>query len=377
MRRLLPLVLLVLIPAPSAALADGCPPATCLMTSSVSPGSRLLVVRPMGPRGSLTAIDLLTGARRFSLPNGLLSADGGTYASSAPVNAKRTTIGRYNARTGKLQAGLSLQGVWEVAGLTADGRRVALARHGRRETLIGVADRRLRIRKTLRGAFDVEALSPNGRRVFLVHWRKNGYRLEQLDLASNTLKPTLLDEPDEKMSGAPMTAVATRDGGWLLTLYLKADGSSFVHALNLRTGVAHCVDLPLKGDFVTVGSTALTLSPDERRLYLASPLLGRVTTVDLGRLRMIRTVRFRAIKSTPEPSPGPSGAVSANGRMLAFTEDNTVWLYDTAFGVLHRPMRTRSTISGIGFAPGGRQLLAIASTGRVLAVDAATGKRMR
>jgi hypothetical protein len=200
--------------------------------------------------------------------------------------------------------------------------------------------------------------------------------LEQLDLASRTLSSTRLDEPDEKMSGSPVTAVATRDGHWLLTLYQKADGSTFVHALDLRSGIAHCIDLPLTGDFVTVGSTTLTLSPDQLRLYLASPTLGRVMTVDLRALSMTRVVRLRPIQPSGDGSIGPSAAITPNGRMLAFTEGNRMWLYDTAFGVVHRPVRTSSGISGLGFRPDGRRLLAIAS-GHVLAFDAATGKRMR
>jgi hypothetical protein len=373
-KRLLPLVLLVFVPAPSAALADGCPPATCGATSAALPGSRILFVRPLGVQGPLGAYDVVTGSRRYGLPPGRLSADGRIFVSAASAKAPRTTVGRFDARTGKLLSGRSVPGRWSVAGVSASGSRVALSQAGRRTTWLEVGG----VRAALHGLFEVEALSPDGRRVFLVHWRRNGYDLQQFDLRSRTLSPTRLDEPDEKMSGTALTAIGTRDGRWLLTLYLKADGNSFVHALDLQSGIGHCIDLPLKGDFITLGGTALALSPDERQLYLASPFLGRVTTIDLGRLRMTQSVRFRPLRvGRHGVSIAPSAAVTPNGRMLAFSGMRSFWLYDIAYGIARPPQRLGSTIRALGFRPDGRSLLAIREPAVPVAFDAASGKRTR
>ena len=372
MSRLLPLLLLVLIPAPSTALADGCPPSQCGTTSSAVPGSRTLLVRPQGQQGPLQAFDLVKGARRYALPAGMLSADGRAFVSSARAKAKRTTVARFDTRTGMLRRGWSLRGRWSVAGVSANGRRVALVDYRKHAVALDVAGSRT----VLRGMFEVEALSPDGRRVFLVHWRRSGYDLQQLDLSTRKLSPTRLDEPDEKMSGTAVTALATRDGRWLLTLYAKGDGS-FVHALDLRTGLAHCIDVPLRGDLFTVGSTALALSPDESSLYLASPYVGRVITVDLKRLEVKRVVRFRGVTTnTVDPSIGSSAAVTQNGRMLAFSGGTSVWLYDTAFGLVRRPIDVGSTMKGLGFGPGGRVLVAIRSSSDPVRLDAATGARL-
>jgi hypothetical protein len=204
-----------------------------------------------------------------------------------------------------------------------------------------------------------------------VHWKRLGYALEQLDLSSRKLSPTRLDDPDEKMSGTATSAIATRDGRWLLTLYVKANGSTFVHALDLRSGVAHCVDLPLKGDYPTVSATALTLSPREDRLYLASPLLGRVTTVDVDALEVTKVRRFTPVaESNYTFGIGPSAAVSPNGRMLAFVTARSLWLVDTAYGVVRSPRRLRENVLGVGFTPHGRQAVVITAKGRV-AFDAA------
>jgi hypothetical protein len=378
MRRLLPLLPLLLLSVPTVARADGCPPSLCGTTSITPPGSRVTLIRPSGQQGPAEGYDLVTGERRFTLTFGVLAADGRTFVSSRIVRKRAVFLERHDARTGRLRTRLRVPNRY-VSAASADGRHVALVKYRKRGITVAVADRAIRFEKYLRGNWEVEAISPDGSRIFLIHWnRTGGYTLENLDVHTGRLRPTALDEPDEKMSGFAQGAVATRDGRWLLTLYLMADSSTFVHALDLRTGLAHCIDLPLRGAGSTVGATALTLSPDERRLYLASPFLGRVTTVDLRALRVSRVVRFPRLPAAQlNISVGPSAAVTPNGRMLAFSGTDRAWLYDTAFGVVHRPVRTLWEIRGIGFGPGGRHLMTLGEGGQAAKFDAATGRRLR
>jgi WD40 repeat protein len=333
-----------------------------------------VLVRPFGRQGTLHAYSVRTGARRYTLPPGILSADGRAFISSAAAKAPRTTVARYDVRSGRLVRGRSLRGRgWSPAGVTADGRHVALVRTGRHVTVLRVGASRT----VLRGLYEVEALSPDGNRVFLVHWKRNGYDLQQFDLATQELAPTRLDEPDEKMTGTAVSSVASRDGHWLLTLYIKPDGHSFVHALNLRSGLAHCIDLTLAGDLFVLGSTVLSLSPDEGTLYLANPYLGRVTSVDLARLEQTRVVRFAGLSpGNVNMMIGPSAASTPNGRMLAFTGQKSVWLYDTAFGIVRRAMSLKTSVTGLGFTPDGRQLLVLQRNGPLVFLDAASGKRL-
>jgi len=91
MRRLLPLVLLVLIPAPSAAHADGCP-LPCSGQSSSPAGSKLLFVQPTGARGALVVYDTRTRKPVFRLPAGIASADGQGYFAAKPDRGGGTIV---------------------------------------------------------------------------------------------------------------------------------------------------------------------------------------------------------------------------------------------------------------------------------------------
>jgi hypothetical protein len=386
-RRLACLLLAFPFLLPAFAHADGCPPTTCGTSSAAVPGSRTLALRPNGSSGPLVGYNLVTGAKRFTLPPGLLSADGTRFFVTTPA-ALQTRFAHYDGSTGALRSVSSISGKWSLGGISPTGRWLLAMRYSRNSTSLALVDGlrgAVRGTVTLRGNNQVETVSPDGRRLFLVHYRRAGYDLRQYDFAARQLQATRLAEPDEKMSGTAWGGVATRDGRWLLTLYLKPDSTAFVHALDLRKGIAHCIDLPEAGNgFAELGSFALTLSPDERTLYMANSLLGVVNAIDLVKLRVARTVQFPPQVSGVQFGIGPNAAVSANGRMVYFSGGRFLWAYDTAYGKVRGPYAVaplnrgfQVSVAGLGFAPGGRRVVAIRSDGPVARFDAATGKKLR
>jgi hypothetical protein len=367
MKRLLVLGAVLVFPAPSAQ-ADGCPPSRCGTTSSVIPGSRHLYLRPNGSTGPLVVYDVAARAERVTLPRGIPSADGHTFVSATSTKTGPTTVRRFALPSGRLVASRRVPGRLLVQAVSRDGRQVVLAGARARATRLVVLDGLRPARSVnLRGAFEVETLSPDGKRLFLIHWKNNGYDLQLYDFARRRLLATPTFEPDgeiEKMVGQAWTGVATRNGHWLLTLYTEGDGSSFVHALDLRRGVGHCVDLPVFGALPASGASALVLSPDETRLYVANPLLGFVSTIDLRRPRVVRTTRFRTpLRATTFSfGIGPNGAASRDGRTIAFSGSKLVWRYDTESGRPRGPFRTGAFVTGVAFAPDGR-VVALAPSG--------------
>jgi hypothetical protein len=381
MKRLLLLAAVLVFPTGSAA-ADGCRPSQCGIFSSAVPGSRFLHVRTNGERGPLRVYDVATGRHVVTLPSGLVSADGTRFVSVHTVQRTTSYLSTHSLPAGTRLSWRKLPRRSGLAGVSRTGARVVLSVDGARGmTTFAVADRGRVVRTVrLRGAYELETLSPDGKRLFLIHWRnRGGYDLETYDLATGRLRPTLMleDGEPEKLVGQAWRGVATRDGRWLLTLYLKGR-ESFVHALDLQRGIGHCVDLPAHGDPLTLGASGLGLSPDERTLYVVSPVLGRVYTIDLRRPRVKRVARFEAWLGPDEIGMGasPNVAVSKNGRMLYFNGNGLLWAYDVPYGRVRGPYPARRWVMGLAFTPDDRRLAVLGGDGKAGMLDAATGRRV-
>ena len=125
MKRLVLLLLLVVVPAPSAALADGCP-LPCSGQSASPPGSKLLYVQPEGSRGLLVAHNTATRQVVFALPPGMASADGRIFFSISSTG-QTTVLKRWSVATAQQWGGWTLPGRWSLQGVSPSGRWAALA----------------------------------------------------------------------------------------------------------------------------------------------------------------------------------------------------------------------------------------------------------
>jgi hypothetical protein len=158
-----------------------------------------------------------------------------------------------------------------------------------------LSPRTLRVQKrfTLGGDFGFDALSPDGSLMYLIQLKTpaNGsglaYDVRALDVDTGRLYPgAIVDrrEPDEKMTGIPLTRVGSADASWAYTLYAKSNGGAFVHALHTTHREAFCIDLPLRvpGDQLArvrmrVGKNALVLRLRGRTIATIDTRTFRVT----------------------------------------------------------------------------------------------------
>ena len=382
-----PLFLLTLF-AP-AAYADGCLPASCGTSSSTVPGSRYLALRTDGQTGPLVLYDVVAGRRHASLPNGFAAANGRAFVSARTLGPTATRVTRYALPSARAVAMRILPGRQWLAAVSPTANRLLFqtpAPNGFTRYTVVDGMRTTRV-VSLRGSYQVETLSPDGQRVFLVHWGTNGrYDLRRFDLRRNklTATPTRSSEDGEleKMQGTATVGIPSRNGNWLLTLYVKGSGSAFIHALDLRAGVGHCIDLEVPtGDFNTIGTSVLTLSPDQRTLYVAMPLAGRIFSIDLGELEVTRTARFAGIPVLSYPfGVNPSAAVTPNGRMLYVAAGTRLWALDTAA----QKLRSRAIGAGknqwataTGVSPDGRRVVVLRFDKKRVVHDAATLERIR
>ena len=218
------------------------------------------------------------------------------------------TIVRHRALRGtSVVAAAALDGA--TTGLSADGSRLVLIgprRAGRqrvtRLVVLDTADLRPLRRLVLRGDFTLDAVSPDARWLFLVRFSDAAtnpldYAVRAYDVERRRLLPRPLVDPrnpDEKMTGMPVTRAPSADGRWAYTLYAGGD-EVFVHALDTARSRAYCVDLP-------------GLSSDDA---FALRLVARHGAVDLitdtgSLMRRIDAATLHV--STPRPVAAPARA---------------------------------------------------------------------
>jgi hypothetical protein len=370
----------------SATKAAGvaCPARTCGMLSMALPGTKLLALRPIGTAGPLSAIDVRSGRRLFELPSGLASADGRSFYALSDARPQRNTpvLVRFSARTGLRFARWRLPHAAFVAAVSANGRWAVVhdARSNRRWTRLRLVEPRARriVRDVrLRGLFEVEAISDDGRRLFLVHHHGGGsYAIRVFDVARGRLRAGSLrpKNEDEAMAGDAWTAVASPDGRWLLTLYVKQrEREAFVHALDLRRAVTFCLDLPGHAGALALQQYGLALSEDGGRLFAANPTVGALAAFDLRGEdpRAVVTRRF-AGRRAPRAS-WANAALSPDGRTLYFGTIGGLQAFDVPHGRVRGPYRV-GAVAGFAFTPDGRRLTVVRVGRPPLSLDARSGR---
>ncbi|WP_157591834.1 hypothetical protein [Solirubrobacter soli] len=179
-----------------------------------------------------------------------------------------------------------------TTGLSADGSTLVLAaqRSGTRLLVLDTETLRVQRRLALPEFVAVDAMSPDGRVAYVLRYPKTRatYDVMALDLRTGKFRGgPIMDprEPDEKMSGFPLSRTMSPDGRWAYTLY--SGEKNFVHALDTLKGEARCIDLP-GGDF-----SGQALSVD-------GPILnvGRAEKIDLTTFALVK-----APAATPTPTP--------------------------------------------------------------------------
>lgn len=180
---------------------------------------------------------------------------------------------------------MSLAGRWGIqmatlsgtlTGLSPDGRVLVLSdnvnpggtlRAWSRLAVIDTRQLKLERTVTLPGDYSVDALSPHGGFLYLIHHisRANAtkYQVKGYDLTAGVLLPGVIADKSQAgwvMAGYPVTRVATRDGGWVYTLYRQDNGYPFIHSLDTVHHVAHCVGLPARPGAAWISAARLRLS---------------------------------------------------------------------------------------------------------------------
>ena len=177
-----------------------------------------------------------------------------------------------------------------------------------------------------------DALSPDGGLMYLVQYRdfRNplDYRVRQYDVRGDVLRGGAIvdpDEPEEKMTGVPVSRATSPDGATVYTLYGGGE-ETFIHALHTEIGQADCIDLEMFGHGVNFYDLKLEIDPETRRRDRAARQAaggdrrsGNARGPRLAGLRRRRRDRERwlgARRDPRQPAHGSPSEPSAPGLRL-------------------------------------------------------------
>lgn len=345
-----------------------------LHTSSTEPP---LLVRTAGSVPVLLAYNSTSLQPTFILPNGLRSSDGEHYYAAFDAVGV-TSIHAFNLTDGTIQSTFALDGSWKLSAISAQGRWLALTQippeapnllqpsaleAGASHTAIAIMDTttgKLAQTVALEGKFDVDALDANGTALFLVQHGSASdpaqYQVRLFDLTKRELvSGAIVDkrETDEVMVGYPWDAVATPDGTWLFTLYLRInDQSAFIHALNLKERYAWCIDLPAQSETRSaLQNYTIALAPNGKNLYALNSALGTLSMIQVGDADISRTIQFAAPTARTESAPPSTiishARVSRDSSTLFFTDGYTVWQFNASTTQFHTLLHQDKPIIGL------------------------------
>jgi len=212
---------------------------------------------------------------------GITSPDG-TLRYLAVNNGSKTILEALHVHDGTLMNWVWLNGVfavpaisWTATGVSADGKTLVLTTYPwltRSATflVLRVPDLTTKRVVRLKGAWSFDAVSPNARTLYLIQGLPGRYLVRAYDLRHGRLLERVIADRREKgpMSGAPVTRAMSANGRWAYTLYLRGNGTGFVHALDTVGRAAVCVDLPWRAMDSWAWDARLWVSRDGRTLHL-------------------------------------------------------------------------------------------------------------
>ena len=283
-----------------------------------------------------------------------------------------------------IPGGLSPNGKWlAVAGRGQDGYAVGKSRFMVFDTSFSQTPRRVE----LDGNFGFDALSNDGNRLYLIENLpvQGRYQVRMYDLIAGRLAPQVVIDKTRgvaPMSGTRLYGLPSPDGQWLYSMFINGPSGPFIHALNLGSNYAWCINLSSTGkeDRSKQRYWALAMRPDGSAIYAVNSALGIATQVDMTNPpRIRRTATFPVV-------PARAAEVSASRYMAgkaALSHDGLTLFAPAETGVIAIDTRTLSvqaqylqdrTIDGIAMSPDGAWLYGMsADRGTLLQVDPATG----
>jgi hypothetical protein len=348
-----------------------------------------------GPSQELSIIDTRSHAVERTMALGTPSPD---WAHLYSVQGNNLID--LDPRTGTVFKQIRLPGAYQLApatmsgvpgGLSQDGRWLVVesfdadsngVRSGTHLLVLDTSYATAPRQVNLNGFFEFDAVSNDGQRIFLIEYLAgNQYHVRFYDLGAGHLDPNIIfDKSDgsSAMAGVRLAGVASHDGQWLYSLYVRADKGAFIHALNLQVPFALCMDLPGSGYSTNPDEFhwSIAMNAAGTHLYAANGATGIVADLPIyggtpGQMHAAHLNNsqlgqgFGVLNVEAKEFGGNAAALSPDGQTLVIAgRTGVVWI-DTASLKTRDSQLTGWRISSLGMSPDGSTLYAVNDAGMI------------
>jgi DNA-binding beta-propeller fold protein YncE len=160
-------------------------------------------------------------------------------------------------------------------------------------------------------------------------------------------------------------------------MYVRESNNPFIHVLSLDGPFAFCLDLPGSGYASSAAERHWSIAMDRKgdALYALNSATGVVAQIDNSQLYNPQVKRTAYIAGGRAGDVGSNAAaLSPDGRwLIAAGSSGVVWIDTTTMAV---PMHalTGWHVWTLGLSPDGSEVYAVSDSGRVAALETATGR---
>jgi hypothetical protein len=383
-RALLPLLLL--------ASACGAPAAGPLAApTGTAPGAatveRLVIEGELGT----DVIEIASGRTVATLPSGVLAPSKDLVDHLSAGSGKTAVTGVDLAGGSVFAVGLSGDYAFPSAygsapsGFSPNGQWLVVVSRDATESrfvVIDVARHAIANTITLGSRFTFDAIHNDGSAMYVIEHPQPGstaYNVRLYDLRAGSLSPDIIfdkatvsqyDPTIGLMDGTFHVSVAPTKGDWSFGLYMRPNGSPFVHALNVPGHYATCI-VDLAGTWTPASMFSMALSDDGRSLYVVDPSGGTVSVLDALTQKVARTATF-ATRGAGDPHAA-SAVISRDGSRLYASASRGIAILQTTDLSLKGWAAADLAVRSLAISSDGARLFALTGDA-VQVVDAASGR---
>jgi hypothetical protein len=324
-----------------------------------------------------------------NVPDAVPAIDWSAVVRATPSETG-TVVDATHPETGAALWSREVAGTLEVKVASGDAAMVALGppeesagyASGRSSTTLVILEDGVPEPRTivLDGNYAPEAFSTDGGSLFVVEYlppeNPTSYRVRRLDLATGEVEGvyTVDQELQESMQGTARVQAASPDGRRLYTLYTlegaRGVRRTFVHVLSLDELWAHCIDLPGSFGGFDERATAISVSPDGTRLYVADASTGMVAEADTETLSVTRTAEIAFWSQG-----GIAHAAAGRDGSLYLAKGKGVLEVDTDAWMAGRSWELEGRISGLQTSNDGTRMF-VGLREKIVVLDTETGARL-